>query len=419
MEQKILPPDIASMLAVPRGGDKTTAEAFVREFFRIIGDALRTESIVKVRGLGTFKLVRVEARESINISTGQRFTIEEHTKISFTPDTALKNQINKPFSEFETIILNDDVDIDELDRIGVEAETNVAIEEVAEEQAEVLDDEPNNECADKEREEIEDAAHEAVADTPTDDCAEDPIPTQPLETDNPSHEQCQPEQPAVTSQPLVQNIDTQQVTEMTVANQHVEHQTIETKGKMEEQGSAKLSIWEALALMLFILCLMGLSYAAGYNHWLVGSTAEHSQSRERTEQTKAAEKKSPTASPTKNAQQSKTDSTNVTTNNQAVNTPKNAPSKQGTPSIETSQSVPQNASIRPASDFPQIDGAEYLIVGIQDYHKVKVGDSLLKLSVKYYGSKNFVKYIIKLNKIKNPDILNEGSTLKIPKLQKR
>ena len=80
---------------------------FVKEFFQLIEESLEKDKYVKIRGLGTFKLIDVGSRESVNVNTGERFEIQGHTKVSFTPEPALKDIINRPFSHFETVVLND------------------------------------------------------------------------------------------------------------------------------------------------------------------------------------------------------------------------------------------------------------------------------------------------------------------------
>lgn len=80
----------------------------------MIEESLEKDKYVKIRGLGTFKLINVESRESININTGERFEILGHAKISFTPETLLKEAINKPFAHFESVLLNDNVVFDDM-----------------------------------------------------------------------------------------------------------------------------------------------------------------------------------------------------------------------------------------------------------------------------------------------------------------
>lgn len=110
----------------------TTKEAnqFAATMFEIIQQQLDSEGLVKIKGLGTFKMIRVEARESVSVRTGERVTIDSHTKISFTPDATMKELVNKPFSQFETVVLNDGVEFEDMPE---EAEDTVAEESVNEE----------------------------------------------------------------------------------------------------------------------------------------------------------------------------------------------------------------------------------------------------------------------------------------------
>lgn len=88
---------------------------FIAEMFKLIEDALKTDKQVKVKGLGSFKLTTVNARESVDVNTGERIVIESREKISFSPDTSLSDLVNSPFAQFETVVLNDGVDFSEID----------------------------------------------------------------------------------------------------------------------------------------------------------------------------------------------------------------------------------------------------------------------------------------------------------------
>lgn len=113
MSDKITIQDIIELLAEKHGMSKKDAEAFVKGVFDLIEEALASEKYVKVKGLGTFKLTEVESRESVNVNTGERFQIQGHNKISFTPDTTMKDLINKPFAHFETVILNENTQLED------------------------------------------------------------------------------------------------------------------------------------------------------------------------------------------------------------------------------------------------------------------------------------------------------------------
>lgn len=96
-------------------GEKA-AEGFIKSFFSVLMDGLHQDKAVKVRGLGTFKVMRVAPRESVDVNTGERIVIEGRDKITFTPDATLRDWVNRPFAQFETVTVNDDVDFDAVDR---------------------------------------------------------------------------------------------------------------------------------------------------------------------------------------------------------------------------------------------------------------------------------------------------------------
>ena len=110
---KISLPELASTLQERRQLNKKEASQFVNEMFRIIQESLDQDKLVKVKGLGTFRIIDVEDRESVNVNTGDRVLIEGHGKITFTPDALMKELVNKPFSQFETVVLNEGVDFDD------------------------------------------------------------------------------------------------------------------------------------------------------------------------------------------------------------------------------------------------------------------------------------------------------------------
>lgn len=110
---KISIQELATALAEYSSLNKKESSAFVSAMFDIIQEALERDRNVKIKGLGTFKIIDVEDRESVNVNTGERVLIEGHGKITFTPDPLMKELVNKPFSQFETVVLNDGVEFNE------------------------------------------------------------------------------------------------------------------------------------------------------------------------------------------------------------------------------------------------------------------------------------------------------------------
>lgn len=105
--------DMAKTLVERHELTKKEASAFVNAMFDVIQQALERDKIVKVKGFGTFKIIDVDARESVNVNTGERVLIESHNKITFTPDALMRELVNKPFSQFETVVLKDGVEFED------------------------------------------------------------------------------------------------------------------------------------------------------------------------------------------------------------------------------------------------------------------------------------------------------------------
>lgn len=108
--------ELSSSLSEKHGLNKTDAEKFVAALFEVINEGLESDKLVKVKGLGTFKIIGVAARKSVDVNTGAPIVIEGRDKISFTPDATLRDEVNKPFSQFDTVVLNDGVDFSNIDK---------------------------------------------------------------------------------------------------------------------------------------------------------------------------------------------------------------------------------------------------------------------------------------------------------------
>lgn len=146
MNEKLNTQHIIDSFAEKQHISKRSAEVFVKEFFGLVQEALKQERYVKIKGLGTFRVIEVEDRTSINVNTGERINIGGHDKITFVPDGSVKDLINKPFENFEIVVLNEDSILENTPIEEEEAETETE-EEV---QKELMPQE----------------IHEAVEDTP-------------------------------------------------------------------------------------------------------------------------------------------------------------------------------------------------------------------------------------------------------------
>ena len=130
--------DLAELLTRKHTISDVSSQIFVNRMFHVISNGLLNDGIVKVRGLGTFKLIEVEDRVSVDVNTGQRVVIPGHYKVSFTCDSTMKEIVNKPFSQFETVVLNDGVDFSSIDTPAESDEPNLDDDDVNEEEDEIV-----------------------------------------------------------------------------------------------------------------------------------------------------------------------------------------------------------------------------------------------------------------------------------------
>lgn len=120
MDNKIGIQELAAAIAKVREIDGSEAEIFCRSVFEVVSEFLVKDKLVKIKGLGTFKLIEVSDRESINVNTGERIVIAGHTKMSFTPDSVLRDTVNRPFADFETTVLSDNASTEKMEFIPAE-----------------------------------------------------------------------------------------------------------------------------------------------------------------------------------------------------------------------------------------------------------------------------------------------------------
>lgn len=166
--------EIAKILVEKNKLTAKEANQFAATMFEIIQQRLNDEELVKIKGLGTFKMIRVEARESVSVRTGERVMIDSHAKITFTPDATMKELVNKPFSQFETVILNEGVEFEdisddlteeelaEVDAIDEQPVTVVETPVVEEKVEETVEEKPEEVIEEKPQEIIEEKVEESV-----------------------------------------------------------------------------------------------------------------------------------------------------------------------------------------------------------------------------------------------------------------
>ena len=208
--------DLAEILVQKHQLDSRSAEAFINAVIETIHEGLKSDRVVKVNGFGTFKLTAVRERESINVNTGERVVISGHDKVSFTPDAVLRDLVNKPFAQFDTVVLADGVDFEDMPEVEIE-DGDAAADEVADipasvkEEAKVVSEAPEVSVAPEEPEledvgapvaepevEVEPVVEQKPEPEPV---AEEPIAEEPVAEEESVVEVAQPEEPESPASP--------------------------------------------------------------------------------------------------------------------------------------------------------------------------------------------------------------------------
>lgn len=351
--EKITIQDLANILSEKQGISVKDAERFVKGMFDLIEDALTTEKHIKIKGWGIFKLIDVDSRESIDVNTGERIEIQGHTKISFTPETSLKEQINKPFSHFETVILNEETIFDDMPS---------EVEEAEESQASI--EQPTQEVT----------AQETII-----------VPTEQPEVITPTEEVITP-----TEKDIIQtSVEATMVEEPSVEPSENEERPIE-----KEKTSKGLIIFT----ILLILIILGGAY------WLFFSPQYDNQPE-------------PIVEPTSITNLPQTQEVIEDSINQQEH-PKEA--VQQTEQKVSSNELKETTTpvVKKGTVASLADTTEYKITGTQATHILQNGETIIRVSLKYFGNKNFWPYIAKHNEknLKDPNNVPIGTKLLIPEL---
>ena len=390
--------NIAKVLVEKNGLEPKEAMMFTTAMFDLIHDRLNEEGIVKVKGLGTFKMIRVEARESINVRTGERVLIDSHAKITFTPDAVMKELVNKPFSQFETVVLNDDVEFTDMKSEETTDETNNS--EQSESLVDVVSEGGTPEPAPE-------PAPEPVAE-PTPEPAPEPVaePTPepaPVVAPEPVAEVAPEPTPEPT--PVVAPEPTREVPEPTVpsADEESEENTSAVQTCYEEDEEE--SHWHRnIGWAFLVLVLMAASAVGGYLYG-VGQIPSQTAMAD----TVSAVKVNPVVTDTLVNDSLKADSVAVKT--EAKHEDKAASEQQ--PQEKTSQ----NLHDKYAEMDARVRTGAYKITGLDREVKVRAGDNLKRIARRELGSDDMVCYIEVFNKMNASAELKEGQTIKIPALK--
>ena len=356
--------DIAKVLVEKSGLTQKEANKFATEMFSIIQQRLEEDELVKIKGFGTFKIINVEARESVSVRTGERVMIDSHAKVTFTPDTVMKELVNKPFSQFETVVLNDGVEFDDV------AEDNE--EDVAP---------------------VEDVVN-LVEESPVVEMAQ--VDETPQVEEKPQVEEPQVEEPQVEETPMVTLAEDEPVEEEPVADEE----------PVEEESSWKK--W--LLAVAVVLVLMGLSAYGGYYYAMQKMSAQKTET--------AEIKKDEVAIPEKPV-----DSVAV-----AKDTVVAAPVEVAQTEVKAEESVKKEETVKQEVKEPaeepdpyaakdeRVRLGAYRIVGTAEEVKVLPGQTFYSICRAHLGP-DMQCYVEVYNNLPKDPKIKEGQVIKIPKLK--
>lgn len=419
MNRKLLLQEVADAFAQRANISKKKAEAFCRAFFDLIEEELTHESFVKIKGFGTFKVITVNERESININTGERIRIDSHAKLSFVPDSQLKDLINKPFADFQTITLQDRTTEEELTKAEIKIEQEVSTSQSLQQkstfnQKECYQKEIDNNSDtigpigptnhQKENLSFREASNRPVKE---DTCLPDlntgsndlssggkisPLSTQ---TEAPSNHliaidgsedkklEIDPSQKYHTNEEVMedasQSVQTADEQDATSSNQDLPSQS-------------KSRWFKSIALFSIFILQAIFCYYAGYYRWFCPYEKNTALPQSATGQKMAASQ--PQSSPQMLSK--KTESSNY---------------KQ--------EKIAEADMINYDKAYPQLPSGRFQIIGTLSTHELRKGENIYHLAKEVYGDKSYAIYIFTFNQLKNPDLVPIGTKLKLPKLRKR
>ena len=406
---KISIQDLSSVLVEKRGLTKKEASNFISEMFDIVQQELEKDKLVKIKGLGTFKIIDVDDRESVNVNTGERVLIEGHGKITFTPDSLMKELVNKPFSQFETVVLNDGVEFEE------------PKEEVAESQD--TDADPSSMAL------VDFGLGNVKADLSSFPVIEDNIKKGDESAEKPSVEKPVAEQPVakqpaaekpvakepVAKEPVIEESIEEEPVAEEPAEEPVEEPVAEESASdeigdeevsyddEEESSGSKSWLWALIGCVVGLVC----GYLLG-NYFPFGASP------------KSPEQQVAPANPAVEQKE------NIVSIDSLEDV--GEPAEEAAPAQESAKvAEPAKEAAKPAADATDEFSAKYAakdnrvrlgayhIVGTDKVVKAKEGQTLAKISRTYLGP-DMECYLEVYNDMKASDVLKAGQEVKIPKL---
>ena len=385
MNEKITLQDLINLFGEKQSMSKKDAELFVRSLFDLIEEALATEKYVKVKGFGTFKLTEVDSRESVNVNTGERIEIQGHTKVSFTPDTTMKDLINKPFAHFETVVLNDGVEFEDTpvevpDTLDDTPEVIVPVVETTEVvEIPVPEEIPEEEVAP----EIVVTEEPEVIEEPEAVEEQEMVEETLVPEEAPVQEEAILEEPQPTITEVAEEEKPESIEEKPSEEEVVETIVEEKVVEESKEKSINRILWGVIVVLVLII-LFGA-------YWMFLRPTD-----------------TPEVTPAPPVQE------------EQVATP--APIAEEKPQEETLKIVQfielSEEELRKERVPSFADTLDYQIVGTQEEYTLQKGETIIRASVRFFGTKKYWPYIVKHNMdvLPDPDNIPAGIRIKIPKL---
>ena len=386
MNEKVNIQNLIELLVEKHRITPKEAEEFVKTFFAVIEEGLEQDKYVKIKGLGTFKLIGVESRGSIDVNTGERIEIQGHTKVSFTPDSVLKELINRPFGHFETVILNENTVLEDtpIEKAGEDELEDVSIGQNVADESDTISEIPSE---------------------PASPLIESVIATEKVATEEDADEQQEEEGEISTTEETLKNSQQKEDTDEGVLQQ--------TDIKKNKDNGLK---WFMIALACVLLACAGIVFYLYYPDLQEESIPVSSEE----------EYTYPTVTMGLQQDSIQEDSLKRTEDTLRIPQPttaeENPVSRQQVEKKvlpEEPQKVVKKTTVKSQPVNP--DSVNYEIVGTETTYTVKEGETLTRISLRFYGTKALWPYIVKHNAdvLKNPNNVTSGTTLKIPKLIKK
>ena len=380
--------DLCSVLVSKNGLEDKESHRFIKAMFDVIQEGLDEDKIVKVKGLGTFKIIEVDDRESINVNTGERVLIEGHSKLTFTPDSVMKEIVNKPFSQFETVILNEGVDFPEpvVEEPAVE---DIIADEPAEDKEIIVEPQIDNNVAEQSVEE-EPVAEKNVAEEPVAEknVAEEPVAEEP-----------------VAEEPVAGD----SVVEFTDDNDNVqsgEENSVE-ESVFETSNNNSILRW-ILSGVAVLLLILGAAYGGYlYGRYELSEEIAYKQMKADLKTAEITTKKAQVAIK-KDSVAQEVDATKIGAMS-IDNKDESANDEAKTETAKTSSDKYEDMDIR-------VRTGAYRIIGEDRTVKAKAGQTVEDIATKLLGP-GMSCYVEVYNGLDGKATLKEGQTIKIPKLE--